>query len=71
MDLDADTTEYIYETELNGAILLGYGPWRDQSEPFIKYSCFSYEPIAKHLEALIVELRKKKWRNINSREHEI
>ena len=71
MDLDADTTEYIYETELNGAILLGYGPWRDQSEPFIKYSCFSYEPIAKHLDALIVELREKKWRNINSREHEI
>ena len=70
MDLDADTTEYIYETELNGAILLGYGPWRDQSEPFIKYSCFSYEPIAKYLEALIVELGGKNEETLIV-EHEI
>ena len=49
MGLDADTTEHVYKIELNGAILLGYGPWRDQSEPFIKYSCFSYESIAKSI----------------------
>ena len=31
MGLDADTTEHVYKIELNGAILLGYGPWSDQS----------------------------------------
>ena len=56
---------------MNGAILLGYGPWRHQSEPLIKYSCFSYEPIAKHLEALIVELGKKKNEETLIVKHEI
>jgi len=59
MGLDAAATEHVYKIELIGSIFLGYGRWRDQSEPLIKYSCFSYEPIAKHLEALIVELGKK------------
>ena len=70
MGLDADTTEHVYKIELNGAILLGYGPWRDQSEPFIKYLWFSYEPMAKHLEVLIVEVGKKNKETLIV-EHEI
>ena len=70
MGLHANTTEHVYKIELNGAILLGYVLWRDQSKPFIKYSCFSYEPITRYLEALIVELGEKNEETLIV-EHEI
>ena len=44
MGLDADTTEHVYKIDLNGAILLVYGPWRDQSEPFINIHVFLMNP---------------------------
>ena len=70
MGLHANTTEHVYKIELNGAILLGYVPWRDQSKPYIKYSCFSYEPITRYLEAFIVELGGKNEETLIV-EHEI